>query len=43
MVKVLVSKGWLQLEITAQTLYWKKTNTGGRGAMVKDMGFSGVK
>ena len=31
-VKVLVSKGWLQSEITVQTLYWKKTNRGkGRG------------
>ena len=44
-VKVLVSKGWLQLEITVQTLQRKKTNRGkgdGGGRRVKDMEFSGV-
>ena len=33
-----VSKGWLQSEITVQTLLWKK-NTRGRGK-VKDAKFS---
>ena len=44
-VKVFVSKGWLQSEITVQTLQWKKTNRGkggGGGGRVKDMEFSGV-
>ena len=43
-VNVLVSKGWLQSEITVQTLKWKKTNRrlrGGGGGGVKDMEFSG--
>ena len=30
-IKVLLLKGWLQSEITVQTLKRKKTNRGGRG------------
>ena len=41
-VKVLVSKGWLQSEITVQTLKTKK-NRGGKVGRVKDIEFSGVK
>ena len=41
-VKVLVSKGWLQSEITAKTLKTKK-NRGGEVGRVKDIEFSGVK
>ena len=40
-VKMLVSKGWLQSEITVQTLQWKKTE--GEGGRIKDMEFLGVK
>ena len=41
-VKVLVSKGWVQSEITVNTTM-KKKNRGGRGGRVKDMEFSVVK
>ena len=40
MGKALVSKEWVQSEITVQALEWKKTNRGGEG--FKDMEFSGV-
>ena len=42
LVKVLVSKGWVQSEITVQTLYWKINKQWGRGGEVKDIEFSGV-
>ena len=41
-VKVLVSKGWLQSEITVQTLKWKKTNRrlrGGGGEVLRIWNF----
>ena len=43
LVKVLVSKGWLQSEITVQALKTKKKRTEGKGGWIKDMEFSGVK
>ena len=43
LVKVLVSKGCLQSEITVQALKTKKKQTEGEGGRVKDMEFSGVK
>ena len=42
-VKVLVSKGWLQSEITVQTPNGKKNKQRGNGGRVKDMELSGVK
>ena len=39
-IKVLVSQGWLQSEITVYTIMEQKTEGGGGG--IKDMEFSGV-
>ena len=41
-VKMILSKGWLQSEITVQTLMEKK-QTEGEGGMIKENECSGVK